>query len=261
MLVDFFRFPIQSANENELFNLEAVNLRSELGNLDCPSVTHSFVAIFDSDIIYRETQAQEVLEAGRTGRLSFAYLPNIKGNIGEEQIDAAVAMGCKAIVFHPYLQQVTGKDLPRIQALARYAADHNLFICVCAAYGSKDIFRCQPLESVIAAVEAVNCPVVIIHGGGAKVLDAFLIAESFPNIYLDTSFSLPYWIGSPIEEQFAFAIKQLGAERWMFGSDSPFWDQGNSIKIHYDFFERHKFSSRSTDCIMGGTASMLLGIK
>lgn len=260
MLVDFFRFPIRSANENELFNLEALDLRSELESLDCPSVTHSLVAIFDSDIIYRENQTQEVLEAGRNGRLSFAYLPDIKGNVGEEQIDAAVAMGCKAIVFHPYLQQVTGKDLPRIQALARYAADHSLFVCVCAAYGSKDIFRCQPLESVIAAVETVNCPVVIIHGGGAKVLDAFLIAESFPNVYLDTSFSLPYWIGSPIEEQFAFAIKQLGAERWMFGSDSPFCEQNESIEIHYEFCKRHNVSQTATDLIMGGTAASILGI-
>ena len=260
MLVDFFRFPISEADESRIFDLESLDFGSDLWHLEHPSVTHSLIALFDSNTVYRKKQVSDISKAAVSGKWSFAYLPQIEGDVGEAQIETAASMGCKAVVFHPYLQKITESELPRIQELARYAETMGLFVCVCAAYGSKDIYRFQPLKAVVAVAEAVECPVIIVHGGGAKILEAFLIAEAFPNIYLDTSFSLHYWLESPVEQQFAFAIRRLGGERWMFGSDSPFRSLSESIETHYAFFERHGLGSACANLVMGDTAANLLGV-
>jgi predicted TIM-barrel fold metal-dependent hydrolase len=218
------------------------------------------MALFDSNIVNNKIQRDIITKSINLNNYSFSYMPNINGNMGEKQIDIAVEMGCKAIVFHPYLQCINHDKIERVRQLSIYAAEKGVFICICSAYGSKDIYKYKPLEVVVAVAESVDCPVVIVHGGGAKVLDAFLIAESFPNIYLDTSFSLHYWQGSPVEEAYAFSIKRLGADRWVFGSDAPFRTLDKTIKIHIDFFNKYGFTKKETSQILSGTAERLLGL-
>ncbi len=257
-IVDFFRFPVISASEDELFKTYDVGLKSYLEGAVHPNVAHSLVALFDSGIVYNEVQRKIISNTVTSKKKSFVYMPCIDGNIGEVQIDLAINMGCVAVVFHPYLQKIDKDKIEIVQQLAQYAAEKGIFTCVCSAYGSKDIFKYQPLEIVVAIAEVVNLPVVIVHGGGAKVIDAFLIAEAFPNIYLDTSFSLHYWIGSSVEEDYAFAIKNLGVDRWMFGSDSPFRPLDEAIDIHIEFCSRHGFSQKEICQLMHGTAAKLL---
>jgi len=259
-VIDFFRFPVSTPSERDLFRLGEGDFRDRLRGLESPRVAHSMMALFDSEIVWREEQAAAIAELSVSGCYSFAYMPEVEGRRGEEQIERAAAMGCRAVVFHPYLQQVGRDRHARLQVLARYAAERGMIICVCAAYGSRNIYHYYPLEAVVAVAEAVAVPVVIVHGGGAKVLEAFLIAEAFPHIYLDTSFSLHYWMGSTVEEEFAFAIRRLGVGRWMFGSDAPFRPLGEVVEQHHDFCRRHGFGPEEVDQLMCGTAASLLGV-
>ena len=260
-IIDFFRFPIGVPSESELFNLEGVSFNEQLSDVvHYSKVTHSMMALFDSQIVYRQNQVKAITKLVVSGDFSFAFMPEVEGVGGEEQIELASQMGCCAVIFHPYLQQISRERYARLQALARHAAERDMIICVCAAYGSRDIYRYYPLEAVVAIAEAVSVPVVITHGGGAKVLDAFLVAETFPHIYLDTSFSLHYWLGSPIEDSFAFAIRRLGANRWMFGSDAPFRPLEDSVEQHLSFCERYGFVAKNVELLMGGAAAGLLGL-
>jgi uncharacterized protein len=104
----------------------------------------------------------------------------------------------------------------------------------------------------------VRCPIVMSHGGGRQVLDAMLVAADAPQVLLETSFSLPYYVGSSIDTDFAFAIRKLGASRWMFGSDAPFVALGTSIACTREFFDRHHFTAAEADQIFHGTAAALL---
>ena len=49
--------------------------------------------------------------------------------------------------------------------------------------------------------------IIFYHAGGCKILDAFIIAEMWTNVYLETSFSLSYWKKSSIENDLNFVIK------------------------------------------------------
>jgi predicted TIM-barrel fold metal-dependent hydrolase len=104
----------------------------------------------------------------------------------------------------------------------------------------------------------VRCPIVMSHGGGRQVLDAMLVAADAPQVLLETSFSLPYYVGSSIEIDFAFAMRKLGASRWMYGSDAPFVPVPRSLEIAREFFDRHGFSAAEIEQILHGTASALL---
>ncbi len=256
--IDFSLHPVLTPSENKLFYLNDVDFNIRLQDISHPQVCHSLVSLLDSGVVYREQQVRDIHNISINGNYSFSFMPEIEGLRGKEQIDIAASMGCKALLLHPYLQQICGSRVEKARKLAIYAAEKGMFICICSAYGSKDIFRYKPLETVVAIAESVDLPVVIVHGGGAKILDAFLIAEAFPHIYLDTSFSLHYWLGSPIEEMYAFAIRSLGVDRWMFGSDAPFRPLSETIEVHTDFCNRHGFNQEEVNQIMYGTASKLL---
>jgi predicted TIM-barrel fold metal-dependent hydrolase len=96
------------------------------------------------------------------------------------------------------------------------------------------------------------------HGGGRQVLEAMLVAADAPQVLLETSFSLPYYVGSSVDTDFAFAMRKLGAARWMFGSDAPFVPLGESVERTREFFDRHHFTAAEADQIFHGTAAALL---
>jgi predicted TIM-barrel fold metal-dependent hydrolase len=102
--------------------------------------------------------------------------------------------------------------------------------------------------------------VVFSHGGGAKVLDAMLAADAFPNVLLETSFSLSYWLGSSVETDMAYAMRKLGAHRWLYGSDAPFIPMVTALNDHLRFFERHGFAQCDVEAIMGGNARKYLEV-
>ena len=42
----------------------------------------------------------------------------------------------------------------------------------------------------------VKAPIIALHAGGGKVVEAMSIGLDCKNIYFDTSFSIPFWFGS-----------------------------------------------------------------
>jgi uncharacterized protein len=259
-IVDFFRFPIAYPNESNLFKLNDNDLYKSLDLPEKSNIKHAMLALFDSTVIYKSNQVNAISNASISGDFSFTYMPNLDIPFSEEQLNAAFDMGCCSIVLHPYLQKIDGTKIERVKQLTKHAASIGMFVCVCCAYGGRHIFEYYPLRTVAAVAESIEIPIIIVHGGGAKILDAFLIAESFPNIYLETSFSLQYWLGSSIEKDFAFAIRRLGVERCLFGSDSPFMQIDDSIEAHITFLNRHNFNENEVKMLMGQTAKELLGI-
>jgi predicted TIM-barrel fold metal-dependent hydrolase len=255
--VDAFRFSLERASERDLFDLSNQNMAA----LPLPQgCRHALYALFDSEVITRGNQAEAIRKATASNRASFSYLAPLDQVDAEERISEAARLGIKALVLHPYLQNIVGARLERAIVLASVAEKLGLFVQVCTAYGSRQIYAIRPLDVALAVAEAVNCPVVLTHGGGAKVLDALLIADALPNVVLDTSFSLSWWLGSRIEDDFAFAMRKLGLNRWMYGSDAPFKSFEQSTQDHMSFLSRHGFSDSECEALMSTTAAKLLGI-
>jgi|GEM_PF-6368385 predicted TIM-barrel fold metal-dependent hydrolase len=245
-IIDAFRFCTVEKNERALFR--------ENWDLDvCEKdvADKRFYALFNPSVPLMEALAQRNNCHGDTG--FFALVDMAQPAI----LDYANRVGAAGLVLHPYLQNLSGDVLPALGDLLAPYSEAGLPILICTAFGSRKMYRIKPLEVAAGLAERLAGPIVLVHGGGARVLEAMLLADAYPNIYLDTSFSLTYWLGSSVEQDFAFAMRKLGASRWMFGSDAPFWDQKNAIDSHLDFFRRHNFVLEDVAQIMGQTAKEL----
>ncbi len=256
-IVDCFAHPVAAPNEAGLFAVNADSLAIDLpaigGVMSELNVERALLALF---------QPQSHADVCRIGSERFVatVLADFREQDALDQLRAMATKGLRSITFHPYLQNISRSDWPQAVAYAQEAARLGMFVCVCTAYGSRGIYRVDVLPFATAIAEAVDCPVVFSHGGGAKVLDAMLAADAFPNVLLETSFSLSYWLGSSVETDMAYAMRKLGAHRWLYGSDAPFIPMATALNDHLRFFERHGFAQGEVEAIMGGNARKYLEV-
>lgn len=162
-----------------------------------------------------------------------------------------------AVKLHPYQQQIREDEYAGILKTLQ-KVDIQKLILIDTSYGSLDLFTFHPLK--LAAYLAKHLPhkIVLLHSGGAKIIDAMLIAEANANIYLDTSLSLEYYIGSSVGEDMMFAYKKVGAERVLYGTDRPFF--GFAPQQCAELFEGYGFGSNAIERIMYDNAIELLGL-
>jgi uncharacterized protein len=173
-------------------------------------------------------------------------------------VDAGAKAGIVAIKLHPYLLGLHDGEFPKAVALAEHAAAKGLMIAVDCSYGTRRLYDISGVRLVVALAERVKTPIIALHGGGPRVLDVMSLVLDSSNVYLDTSFSIPYWLGSSVEADFAFAIRKAGPQRCLFGSDRPYIPQQQAIRQTLDFMQRHGFGERDIEQLMSGTAQQLL---
>ena len=257
-VIDFFAHPVLAPDESSLFQLDAPILGSNLEQLRSSmrslSVDRCLLTLFTSGM-YKSVDSELAKQ--------FVLSPLAEFNIADpfEALAEMADRGIHWITFHPYLQKIT-RDFWKVAVEYAVEAERlGINVNICTAYGSQQIYSVEVLPFAATIAEAVSCPVVFVHGGGAKVLDALLIADAYPNVFLDTSFSLSYWVDSSIDNDIAFAIRKLGYHRWLFGSDTPFVPMSQAISDHQEFFERHKFKEREIEAIMGENAINQLGFE
>jgi predicted TIM-barrel fold metal-dependent hydrolase len=256
-IVDCFVHPVVLPNEQALFAIDAASLQADL-----PTIAEAMSALKVDRALLALFRPEFHTDAQRTSaeRFNVSPLADFRDQNVLERLRYLAECGVRSITFHPYLQDLSRDAWPAALAYAREAARLGMFICVCTAYGSRKIYHIEVLPFATEVAEAVNCPVVFAHCGGAKVIDAMLVADAYPNVFLETSFSLSYWLGSNVEIDMAYAMRKLGVGRWLFGSDAPFVPMAQALDDHFRFFERHGFGDAAIEAIMGGNASKHLGI-
>ena len=166
-------------------------------------------------------------------------------------IDKLVECKIDAIIFNSYLQKISNVDFPKILTICKYAEEKKIIICIDGSYGTSKMFEYENLKlAAYISDNITKTPIVIVHGGSCNVIKAMLLALDKKNVWLDTSFSLPYYIDSSIEIDFAFALKKMKAEKIVYGSDHPYIDLDKSLSTHYDFFKKYKFNENEVEKIM-----------
>jgi hypothetical protein len=167
--------------------------------------------------------------------------------------------GVNAVKFHSYVQQIARPDIEDAVAAARQAEALGLFICIDASYGTVGMYD---YDNLLLAVKVLNVvktvPVVILHSGGARCLDAMLLLLDSQNAYLETSFSLSFYKGSTVESNLAFCYKKAGAGRVLYASDSPYISMDESLRVINEFFDRHEFGMDDRDGILSLNAHRLI---
>lgn len=170
-------------------------------------------------------------------------------------LDRLTADGVGGVKFHSYVQRIADTDIPAALAAARTAAERGLFICIDASYGTTRLYDHDNLKLAAAIVRDVrDVPIVILHSGGARRWEAMLLAEENPNVYLETSFTLPYYEGSTIVDDLAFIYRKIGVARVLYASDFPYVSLDGSVGCMMRFLENYQFSADERAAILGGNA-------
>lgn len=260
-LVDMHLNPVASPDLGSLEQVSAESLARAYDHfeplLEARDVAAAVMVVLDPGLLTSDDDAAVAAVAARRERLRLACAVDFRGD-GPAQLRRAGALGVAFLKFHPYIQGIVDGDFSACAALARQAEAQGMAVMVCGSYGTRALDRHSGVRLAAHLAGEVACPIVLSHFGGARVLDAMLVAADAPQLYLETSFSLPYYVGSTVETDLAFAIRKLGAERWLYGSDAPFVGLDEAEKITRDFLGRHQFSEDQARAILHDNGARLL---
>jgi predicted TIM-barrel fold metal-dependent hydrolase len=179
-----------------------------------------------------------------------------------EYLERVKAAGIKAIMFNSYLQRIADEDFDPVYKACKFAEENKLIICIDGSYGTSKMYQYDNLKLACYIADAVTrVPIVIIHSGGYRIIEAMLLAADKKNVWLDSSFSLPFYIGSSLEKDYAFAYKKLGIDRVVYGSDHPYENSSDALDIHLRFFKDHGFNDGEIEDILFHNAQRLLNFE
>ena len=140
--------------------------------------------------------------------------------------------------IHPRVHRVTPQD-SIVGELLDWAGEHQLPVLFDVfPYGELlDRLELHPLAFHAVAQQHPTTKIILAHAGGYKAAEAFMVAKSNPNIYLDISFTLVYFRHSSVAQDAAFTAKRLPSGRVMYGSDFPYVPLRESLETARDYLK------------------------
>lgn len=168
-------------------------------------------------------------------------------------IDFVCSLGLKGLKFHAEYQDFV-LDSPEMLKIYDYAFSRGLIVLHHAGYdpAAQPPFKSSPARFAHVAREMQGGVLVAAHLGGQSQWDdveKYLMGE---NIYLDTSMGFGYYS----REQFLRIVKAHGADKILFGSDSP-WSRADKELCA---LRELPLSDGEKSLILGGNAKKLLGL-
>lgn len=167
---------------------------------------------------------------GKDGIISFGGIHPDCDNVCEK-LDYIKSLGLKGIKLHPDYQN-TRMDDPKYIKITDEAIKRGLIVIYHSGWdiGFPDehhssIDIATKLLNALNVDERPEAKIVLAHTGGWNNWDdveEYLVGR---NVYFDLSFSLPYLSA----EQMTRIIKDHGSDRILFGTDSPWSGQKQSV--------------------------------
>ena len=172
------------------------------------------------------------LAASRSDMTTFVAMdPRVMGGKqGAEHLYWAYDRGAMGIKIHPVLQQFFPND-PRMDLI--FDACEELDMGVIAHAGST---RSGPAWAEPEAYAAVldahpDLKLVLAHLGGGRWQQSRQLAAAYPNVCFDLC-EIIAWCGAPgapTHDELGRMIKQIGAERVLFGTDFPWYQVDRTV--------------------------------
>ncbi len=132
-------------------------------------------------------------------------------------LDRVSQLGYTGVKIHPRLSGITFSHDWLPSAIAE-ANRRNLTVFLCTYLGSGSQLTLRDLAIALDSVESPR--VVLLHGGGVKLLEASELVRNNPSVLLDLSFTLCKYPGSSIDADIQFLFSHFD-RRICIGSDSP----------------------------------------
>ena len=197
------------------------------------------------------------------GRELGKYMSSILDEDWKQELDRIAARNMRGIKLHPAYQQ-TDLDDPKYLRILERAGALGLIVVTHAGFdiGFPGCRCCTPEKARNALQEVGPVTLVLAHMGGWRCWDAVpeLLADT--TALLDTAFSLrpaeaeegdPQWLS---DEAFVNLVRTFGAERILFGTDSPWADPQAELR----HIRALPLSEEERAAILGGNAKRLLQI-
>ena len=215
-----------------------------------------------------DTSARINQEGSRTGIYSFGCMhPDFPGWKGE--LSRMVRLGLRGVKLHPVYQDVDFDD-PRYLRILDRCGELGLVVITHAGLdiGFPGKVNCSP-EMVLRAVRQVGpVKLILAHMGGWRNWDQ--VEQLLPDtqVYLDTAFCLgtitpngdgyygPGDLGLMRDADFLRLVERFGAQRILFGTDSPWGGQKEGLEQ----LNALPLSPQDRSDILGGNAQRLLGL-
>ncbi|MBE6886907.1 MAG: metal-dependent hydrolase [Ruminococcaceae bacterium] len=155
----------------------------------------------------------------------------------KNELKRVAQLGLKGIKIHPVYQGVKQDDIRYVRILER-AGELGLIVAAHAGLdiGFPGVVNSTPAMIVNALKQAGPVKFIAAHMGSWKLWDDIEPLVSFPDVYIDTAFSLgsvvprgndSYYLENDNSlldnRQFCSIVHKFGADRVLFGSDNP-WD-------------------------------------
>ena len=183
--------------------------------------------------------------------LGFASVHPLKQNAPQELTHWVGEGGLVGLKLHPRFQSVSAADA-RLTPLVSKARELELPIVVDAFLWKPSPLSVQLPVNIDALCKRVpETPVVLAHAGGFHFMDALAVAVANDNAYLEIATTLLYFEGTPFEDQFIFALKQVGAKRVIYGSDHPQHGLADTYGKARTLLAKHGFGEEECAYIFG----------
>jgi predicted TIM-barrel fold metal-dependent hydrolase len=171
---------------------------------------------------------------------------------------AMAGRGAKGVKIHPVLQRFQPGD-PRMDAV--YEACIELGLVMLSHSGSNRGAEQYASPSAFAVVmrSHPDLRLVLAHMGGGCWRETADFARAFPTVAFDLS-EIIEWLGASegVEPAtFSRLVREVGADRVMFGSDYPWYDPAESLQL---LMELPALSDGEKRAMAGDNARRILGL-
>lgn len=178
----------------------------------------------------------------------------------EEKLDMIKTLGLPGIKLHPDYQQCFVDDERNVRII-KYAVEIGLYVTLHAGLdnGYPELTHCTPdrtahmLDLVYGTSEPAEARIILAHMGGRMHYDDVNRLLAGRNVYYD----LAYILEETDPAVTVCTIRAHGAERILFGSDSPWCSQKDDIRR----VESLGLTDRETELILGENAAAILNVK
>jgi predicted TIM-barrel fold metal-dependent hydrolase len=192
---------------------------------------------------------------GKDGIISFGGIhPDMEDY--RERLEEIKEMGLLGIKLHPDYQE-TFVDDPKMIRIIEYAVELGLIVLLHAGLdiGLPNPVHCTPprTANMLSQIGKEDAKIVLAHMGGFAMwneVEEYLVGKQ---IWIDTSYSLDFIK----EEQFVRIVRDHGADRVLFATDSPWGGQGETLVN----LKKMKLTEEEFDRILYMNAAQLLGLE
>jgi predicted TIM-barrel fold metal-dependent hydrolase len=151
----------------------------------------------------------------------FIGFGNLSYKSWQKDVQEITELNLKGIKFHPRIQNESIQQWDTAGVLNELQ-NLSLPILVCGWTQSKilPIEDLTPLKIDLIAKKYPSLKIIIAHLGGHNFWDAFFVARSNANVYLDISYFLNFFRNTSFENDFYSTIDKID-KKIIFGTDFP----------------------------------------